>query len=623
MYKILDGIQTPEALKQLSYEELIVLCHEIRAFLVENISKTGGHLSSNLGVVELTVAMHYVFDSPTDKLLWDVGHQAYVHKILTGRKDDFNSLRQFDGLSGFLKRKESEHDIFEAGHSSTSISAGIGFATARDLKEKHNEVISIIGDGALTGGMALEALNYLGHAKTNMKVVLNDNEMSISENVGGLAKALSRLRTTETYSKVKMDTKATLSKIPNIGGNMIDFIGKLKDSLKYFVVDGGLFFEEIGLTYIGPINGHDLKELIETFQMIKHVKGPVLIHVLTQKGKGYTFSEMDPNKYHGVGQFDPEKRIEAKVKNDYSKVFGDKLIQLATENQNVVAITAAMADGTGLNEFASKFPKRIFDVAIAEQHAITMAAGLALEGIKPYVAIYSTFLQRAYDQIVHDVCIQKAPVVLCLDRAGLVGNDGETHHGIFDIAYLSHMPGMMILSPKDQFELEDMMQFALTYNEGPIAIRYPRGKAYQMGTKIAQSQSELTFYPEILHQGEKVAIVATGKMVQTAMTCADELGARVINVSQIKPLDIEKLEILLKGIDFVFTLEDHTISNGFGDQIISRFVEHHSEIFGRIKFYKLGIPDIFVPHGDTDVLMKTLGLDKEGIINRISEVING
>ncbi|MBF4693679.1 1-deoxy-D-xylulose-5-phosphate synthase [Fusibacter ferrireducens] len=623
MYKILDSIQNPDTLKQLSFEELVVLCHEMRAFLVENISKTGGHLSSNLGVVELTVALHYVFDSPTDKLLWDVGHQAYVHKVLTGRKEDFKSLRQFNGLSGFLKRKESEHDIFEAGHSSTSISAGIGFATARDLKEAHNEVISIIGDGALTGGMALEALNYLGHVKTNMKVVLNDNEMSISENVGGLAKALSRLRTTETYSKVKMDTKATLSKIPSIGDNMIDFIGKLKDSLKYFVVDGGLFFEEIGLTYIGPINGHDLKELIETFQMIKHVKGPVLVHVLTQKGKGYAFSEKDPNKYHGVGQFDPEKCIESKAKNDYSKVFGDKLIQLATENQNVVAITAAMADGTGLNEFASKFPNRIFDVAIAEQHAVTMAAGLAMEGIKPYVAIYSTFLQRAYDQIVHDVCIQKAPVVLCLDRAGLVGNDGETHHGIFDIGYLSHMPGMMILSPKDQFELEDMMQFALTYKEGPIAIRYPRGKAHQMGAGREHTQSKLTFHPEVLHEGDKVALVATGKMVQTALACADELGARVINVSQIKPLDIIRLESLLQNIDFVFTIEDHTISGGFGDQVISKLIEHHSDLMGKTKFYKLGIPDVFVPHGDTDMLMQDLGLDKEGIVKKVSEVING
>ncbi|GAU76970.1 1-deoxy-D-xylulose-5-phosphate synthase [Fusibacter sp. 3D3] len=620
MYKILEGIQTPEALKQLSFEELVVLCHEIRAFLVKNISETGGHLSSNLGVVELTVALHYVFDSPDDKLLWDVGHQAYVHKILTGRKDDFKSLRQFEGLSGFLKRKESEHDIFEAGHSSTSISAGIGFATARDIKNEHHEVVSVIGDGALTGGMALEALNYLGHAKTNMKVVLNDNEMSISENVGGLSKALSRLRTTETYSKVKTDTKATLSKIPNIGGNMIDFIGKLKDSLKYFVVDGGLFFEEIGLTYIGPINGHDLKELIETFQMIKHVKGPVLIHVLTQKGKGYAFAESDPNKYHSVGQFDPEKCIEVKVKNDYSKVFGDKLIQLATENQNVVAITAAMADGTGLNEFEIKFPMRLFDVAIAEQHAVTMAAGMALEGIKPYVAIYSTFLQRAYDQILHDVCIQKAPVVLCIDRAGLVGNDGETHHGIFDISFLSQMPGMMVLSPKDQFELEDMMQFALTYNEGPIAIRYPRGKAYQLGEK---RKSDLTFFPELMHPGDKVALIATGKMVQTAMDCAEALHARVINVSQIKPLDVEKLEALLMDIEFVFTLEDHTIRGGFGDQIISRCVEQNPDILKRIQFYKLGIPDVFVPHGDTDALMKSLGLDKEGIVKKVSEVLNG
>lgn len=621
MYKLLDEIHSPTDLKKLSYEELIVLCHEIRAFLIDNISKTGGHLSSNLGVVELTVALHYVFDSPVDKLLWDVGHQAYVHKLLTGRREGFKTLRQFDGMSGFLKRKESEHDIFEAGHSSTSISAAVGFATSRDLKHEHNEVISVIGDGALTGGMALEALNYLGHAKTNMKVVLNDNEMSISENVGGLSKALGKLRTTETYSKVKTDTKATLSKIPSIGDNVIDFIGKLKDSLKYFVVDGGLFFEEIGLTYIGPISGHNLKELIETFQMIKHVKGPVLVHILTQKGKGYTYSELDPNKYHGVGQFDPNKCIETKIKLDFSKVFGDKMIDLANKNQNVVAVTAAMMDGTGLNDYAKHFPKRIFDVAIAEQHAVTMSAGLALDGIKPYVAIYSTFLQRAYDQIIHDVCIQKAPVVFCLDRAGLVGNDGETHHGIFDIAYLSHMPNMMILSPKDQNELENMMDYALTYTGGPIAIRYPRGSAYQLAEN--PKKEAFDFSPETVVEGQKTAIITTGKMTKTALACAGTLNVRVINISQIKPLDVEKLVSLLKGIEIIFTLEDHTINGGFGDQVISNLLAQNPDICMNVKFYKLGIPDQFVPHGDTEDLMRLLKLDEEGIIKTISEVVNG
>lgn len=621
MYKILDKVNSPEALKQLSFDEMVVLCHEIRAFLIENISKTGGHLSSNLGVVELTTALHYVFDSPNDKIIWDVGHQAYVHKVITGRKENFDTLRQYDGLSGFLKRKESIHDIFEAGHSSTSISAGVGIAKARDIKGENFDVISVIGDGALTGGMALEALNYLGHAKTNVKVVLNDNEMSISENVGGLSKALGKLRTTETYSKVKTDTKATLSKIPSIGGNMIDFIGKLKDSLKYFVVDGGLFFEEIGLTYIGPVNGHDLKELIETFQMIKHVKGPVLIHVLTQKGKGYVHSEKDPNKYHGVGTFDPNKCIESKVKHDFSKVFGDQMIRLATQNPKVVAITAAMIDGTGLSEYAQKFRDRLFDVAIAEQHAVTMAAGMALEGIKPFVAIYSTFLQRAYDQILHDVCLQKAPVVLCIDRAGLVGNDGETHHGVFDISYLSHMPNMKILSPKDQLELEQMMVYAMNYWDGPIAIRYPRGNAYQLSEPSNFEKEGFDFGPKLLKEGGEVAVITTGKMVKTAIECAEVVPMKVINVSQIKPLDTETLKRLLKGAKVVFTLEDHTISGGFGDKVISGLLTDSD--LSDFKFYKLGIEDEFIPHGNIEDLLRVYKLDTEGVLERIREVING
>ncbi len=621
MYKILDKVNSPEALKQLSFDEMVVLCHEIRAFLIENISKTGGHLSSNLGVVELTTALHYVFDSPNDKIIWDVGHQAYVHKVITGRKENFDTLRQYDGLSGFLKRKESIHDIFEAGHSSTSISAGVGIAKARDIKGENFDVISVIGDGALTGGMALEALNYLGHAKTNVKVVLNDNEMSISENVGGLSKALGKLRTTETYSKVKTDTKATLSKIPSIGGNMIDFIGKLKDSLKYFVVDGGLFFEEIGLTYIGPVNGHDLKELIETFQMIKHVKGPVLIHVLTQKGKGYVHSEKDPNKYHGVGTFDPNKCIESKVKHDFSKVFGDQMIRLATQNPKVVAITAAMIDGTGLSEYAQKFRDRLFDVAIAEQHAVTMAAGMALEGIKPFVAIYSTFLQRAYDQILHDVCLQKAPVVFCIDRAGLVGNDGETHHGVFDISYLSHMPNMKILSPKDQLELEQMMVYAMNYWDGPIAIRYPRGNAYQLSEPSNFEKEGFDFGPKLLKEGGEVAVITTGKMVKTAIECAEVVPMKVINVSQIKPLDTETLKRLLKGAKVVFTLEDHTISGGFGDKVISGLLTDSD--LSDFKFYKLGIEDEFIPHGNIEDLLRVYKLDTEGVLERIREVING
>ena len=615
MYKILNKIGSPDDLKGLSNKELVVLCHEARQFLVESISQTGGHLSSNLGVVELSVALHYVFESPKDKLIWDVGHQAYVHKLLTGRREQFNTLRQYDGMSGFLKRRESEHDIFEAGHSSTSISAGVGIATARDLKKEDFEVVSIIGDGALTGGMALEALNYLGHSKTNMKVILNDNEMSISKNIGGLSKSLGKLRTTNAYSKVKRDTKATLARIPSIGENMIEIMGKLKDSLKYFVVDGGLFFEEIGLTYIGPVDGHDLKGLIETLEMVKHVKGPVVVHVLTKKGKGYHFAEMDPNKYHGVGIFDSEKDIKVVEKQDFSKVFGDSLLKLAERDKNVIAISAAMIDGTGLTEFSKKYPERIFDVAIAEQHAVTMAAGMALQGLKPFVAVYSTFLQRAYDQIIHDVCIQKSPVVLCLDRAGIVGNDGETHHGVFDISYLNHMPNLTIFSPKDKNELEEMMSFATSYKDGPIAIRYPRGNAYTLDAKTYSQRNG--FEPELLSDIREDVIIATGKMVSVALKCSEQIDVGVINVSQIKPLNVEKLYELLRGSKRIFTLEDHALKGGFGEQILSELLEYDASVLEKCYFKKLGIPDLFVSHGDTERLMKELRLDVEGVISSI------
>lgn len=617
MYRLLSAINGPEDIKKLTFEEQTVLAYEIRHFLIESISKTGGHLASNLGVVELTIALHTAFDSPTDKFVWDVGHQSYVHKLLTGRMSGFDSLRQYKGMSGFPKRYESPHDHFDTGHSSTSISACVGMALARDIKGETHEVIGIIGDGALTGGMAFEALNYLGHSKTNVKVILNDNEMSISHNVGGMSIALNELRTNQKYYNLKGKTKKNLLKVPSFGEPIVDIISKMKDSFKYFVVDGGVFFEEIGLTYIGPINGHDLKSLLKHMEMMRHVDGPVLLHVITQKGKGYSFAECEPNKYHGVGKFDANIALGTSDKLDYSKVFGNQMIKLVDENPHIVAISAAMVDGTGLTEFAKRHPRNVFDVAIAEQHAVTMAAGMALQGIKPFVALYSTFLQRAYDQVVHDVCIQNAPVVLCIDRAGLVGNDGETHHGILDISYLSHIPNMTILSPKDAEELENMMQYAATYWDGPIAIRYPRGNAERM-----HSIGAFSLEPEHLKVGKKLLVIATGKMVKTALNASEafeggEVG--VINLRKIKPLDEAVLIDIIKSYDLVVTLEDHAIKGGMGENVLSMLNAH-----GVVKTIKMfGIGDVFIEHGDMDDLHKTLDLDVDGVVSRLKEALNG
>lgn len=617
MYKLLSAIKSPEDIKCMSHEERTVLAYEIRNFLVESVSETGGHLASNLGVVELTIALHTVFNSPKDKFIWDVGHQAYVHKLLTGRMEGFKSLRQYGGLSGFPKRHESEHDAFDTGHSSTSISAATGMAIARDLLGQTHDVVSIIGDGALTGGMAFEALNHLGHSKTNVKVILNDNEMSISRNVGGMSIALNELRTNQKYFQLKGKTKKKLLKHPSLGEPIVEFISKMKDSFKYLVVDGGVFFEEIGLTYIGPINGHDLKSLIKHMEMMQHVDGPVVLHVITQKGKGYEFAEVEPNKYHGVGKFDKTVALPASTKLDYSKVFGNQLMRLAEINPNIVAVSAAMIEGTGLSEFATTYPNRIFDVAIAEQHAVTMASGMALAGLKPYVALYSTFLQRAYDQVVHDVCIQKVPLVLCIDRAGVVGNDGETHHGVFDISYLSHLPNIAIWSPKDADELENMLALAADYNEGPVAIRYPRGNAFRFN-----NGSEFSLLPEVLKTGEKVLLIATGRMVKTAVEAAeafdnDSIG--VLNLRSLKPLHEDHIIDILSTYAHVITLEEHAIMGGMGESILrlinakglDKTVTH------------MGIGDFFVEQGDMDELLAALGLHKEGVIAKVKEVLNG
>lgn len=613
MSNYLNSIHGPEDLRKLSIPELEQLASEIRAFLIDSVSKTGGHLASNLGVVELTIAMHYVFNSPEDHFVWDVSHQSYVHKILTGRKEAFDTLRQYQGLSGFTKRCESEHDKFDTGHSSTSVSAGLGIALARDLNRQFYDVLSVIGDGALTGGMAFEALNHLGHTQSNMKVILNDNAMSISKNVGGLSKALGSIRTNVFYNKIKKKTKFSLGKIPFIGSCFVKLISQVKGSFKYFLVHEGHFFEDLGLTYIGPVDGHNIEHLIEYLEMCKAKKGPVILHVITEKGHGYDNAVHDPDQYHGVGAFDPSRPLEKKIKTDYSAVFGNTLLEIGRENEKVVAISAAMIDGTGLTAFADELPERTFDVGICEQHAVTMAAGMAAKGHKPFVAIYSTFLQRGYDQIVHDVCIQKLPVVFCIDRAGLVGNDGETHHGVLDISYLSSIPNMTILSPKDGDELKFMLSYAATYTEGPLAIRYPRGKALQLGMEPSLS-------PQCLVNGEKVLILTTGKMVEVALEAAkafDEGVVSVVHVPTIKPFDADTVQKWVEGVEHVITLEDHLLIGGFGDVCLRSL-----KLKGK-QLTQMGYDDQFICQGNVEELMHEVGIDSEGVIKQIKEVLNG
>ncbi|QXM06029.1 1-deoxy-D-xylulose-5-phosphate synthase [Crassaminicella indica] len=621
---LLSKIKSPKDLKTATDEELKCLADDIRKFLIESVSKTGGHLASNLGVVELSLAIHSVFDSPQDRIIWDVGHQAYVHKIVTGRKDLFHTLRKYGGLSGFPKRIESKHDCFETGHSSTSISAGLGIAKARDLNGENYSVISIIGDGALTGGMAFEALNHAGHTNTDIIVILNDNEMSISQNVGGLSKYLNRLRTDPKYFKVKNDVEYLLNKIPAVGKAVYKTAGKAKDSLKYFFVPG-VIFEELGFTYLGPVNGHDIKELKVVLKRAKNIKGPVFIHVITKKGKGYTYAEKNPDKFHGIGPFSIDNGKVIKKENtrpSYSAVFGNTLVSLAKTNPNIVAITAAMPSGTGLNEFAATYPNRFFDVGIAEQHAVTFAAGLASNGLKPIFAVYSTFLQRAYDQVVHDVCLQNLPVVFCIDRSGLVGNDGETHHGVFDISFLMHIPNMTILAPKDGPELVQMLKYALQF-EGPLAIRYPRGESEDF-TSISNDYTIEDMKAEILISGKDVCIVALGKMVKTAIEVAKRLkkqniNCTVINARFAKPLDDKTIISECLKVKNIVTLEDNVIKGGFGNQVLTLL--HKNKLYDKnIKI--LGLPDQFIEHGNTEELMKAYHLDVDGVIKHIKKMMN-
>lgn len=617
---ILSSIQGPEQLKFLTNQQLNELSDELRGFLLESVSQTGGHLSSNLGIIELTVGLHCVFDSPNDKIVFDVGHQAYIHKILTGRKDQFSTLRQLDGLSGFLKKCESEHDIFEAGHSSTSISAGLGLAMARDMAGEQHHVISVIGDGAMTGGMAFEALNHAGHTKTRLIVVLNDNEMSIDENVGGLSRYLSRLRTTKSYNRAKDEVETLLGRIPGVGKTFVKSIQKAKDSVKYFLV-AGILFEELGFTYLGPIDGHDISSLKEAFALARRVEGPVLVHVITRKGLGYTPAEEKPDDFHGVAPFDLEtgSPVSKATEAGFSEVFGEALCELAAEDHRIVGITAAMPSGTGMGRFKREFRDRFVDVGIAEQHAVTLSAGLATAGMRPVFAVYSTFLQRAYDQILHDVCMQKLPVILAIDRAGLVGQDGETHHGLFDLSYLMHMPNMTVMAPKDGLELKAMMRHALTL-DGPVAIRYPRGSAY---TERSSHPEGLIACP-MCHVTEGTAVIfAVGTMVHTAQEAIKRLESQGIRCSLVhprvlKPFQTEQLQEILNRFDHFFVLEDNVRTGGYGMEVLNALQQHRARPFN---FESLSFPDRFIEHGTIPELFKRYELDAESVYRRIAAVL--
>ena len=617
MRSVLDNVNFPEDINDLSYNELEILSDEIREFLIDKVSKTGGHLASNLGVVELTISLFRSFNFDKDKIIWDVGHQSYVHKILTGRKNDFDKLRKKNGMSGFPKRKESKYDFFDTGHSSTSISAAVGMARARDLKNDDYKVVAVIGDGALTGGMALEALNDVGFKKTDMIIILNDNEMSIGKNVGGLSSYLSNLRSAPGYNKIKTDIHSTLD-TTKLGKSVANSLSKVKDSIKQLVVPS-MLFEDMGVKYLGPIDGHDIPAMIEVFNNAKNMKGPIIIHTITKKGKGYEKAEKNPGKYHGVSPFDLESGEAYSVcKNSYSKAFGKALTKIADKDKDVVAISAAMIDGTGLREFANKYPKRIFDVGIAEQHAVTLAAGMACSGLKPVFAVYSTFLQRAYDQVVHDVCIQNVPVVFAIDRAGIVGEDGETHQGIMDISYLSMIPNMTIVSPKCIGEVEPILKWAI--NKGtPVAIRYPRGGDEIENLEPLRKVSYGKW--EELNDGNNVAIIATGKMVQHALK-ADKIlkekgvNVSIINATFIKPLDKEMLKKLCNEKYRIVTVEDNIIKGGFGSSVL----EYLNELDYKEEIKILGYKDEFVEQGSTNLLYKDYGIDAEGIAASVLEL---
>ena len=615
---LLETIEKENDIKKIPLEQMPVLAQEIRDFLLESLSKTGGHLASNLGAVELTMALHYVFSLPKDKIIWDVGHQAYTHKILTGRKDGFKNLRQYGGLSGFPKREESPCDAYDTGHSSTSISAGVGYVCASKVSGEEYHVVSVIGDGALTGGMAYEALNNAASLNKNFVIVLNDNKMSISENVGGISSYLSNLRTAESYTDLKSEVKKTLNKVPGIGPVMVQRIHKTKDSIKQLMIPG-MFFEDMGIKYLGPVNGHDCGRMIQIFQEAKKVNGPVLVHVQTEKGRGYEPARKHPARFHGTSAFNLEHGIPLKTggKANYTDIFSTVMLKLADRIPNLVALTAAMPDGTGLKRFRNRFPQRFFDVGIAEEHAVTCAAGMALGGMIPVVAIYSSFLQRAVDQIIEDVCLQNLHVIFAIDRAGLVGSDGETHQGCFDLSYLSMIPNMTVLAPKNKWELSDMLKFAVRY-QGPIAIRYPRGEAYdgleEYREPMVYGKSELIF------EGEETALLSVGSMVETAVEVreklkADKINATLVNARFIKPLDTKILDRLALKHKKIVTMEENVKNGGFGMAVSEYMQEYHPEV----KVQIIALPDAFITHGNPKLLKAKAGIDADSIYGAIKE----
>lgn len=629
MEDILNNITNPKDLKKLNYEDKKELAEEIRSYIIDVVSKNGGHLASNLGVVELTIALHSIFDTPKDKIIWDVGHQTYVHKILTGRKNQMKTLRMLDGISGFPKTTESEYDCFNTGHSSTSISAALGMARARDILNENYKVIAVIGDGALTGGMAEEALNDAGASKSNIIVVLNDNEMSISKNVGGISLLLGKMRTKNVYTKANEKVRIRMGNIPKVGNKIVKLTSRIKNSIKQIFISK-MYFEDIGYTYLGPVDGNDIEAVEEILEQSKKCKGPVLVHVVTKKGKGYKLAEKNPSKFHGTAPFDKKTGEVLKAKSkDYSKVFGEKLVEIAKNDNRIVAITAAMADGTGLSEFKKKYPKRFFDVGIAEQHAIGMAAGMAKSGLIPVVPIYSSFYQRAYDQVIHDVCMQNLHVIMCADRAGIVGNDGETHQGLLDMASFSIVPNMTIMAPKDFKELEQMIDFAVNFN-GPILIRYPRGGEGNL--KLKCNEKIVLGESELLKEGSDVTIIAIGKMVEKAVEVADEFSkigvdAEIINARFLKPFDENKIIESIEKTKNVITIEDGFIKGGLATTV-NELIAKNGIIDVNIK--NCGYDDEFVKQGSVQELEQINGLDCNSIVaswvkneNIVNEVLHG
>ena len=616
---MLDKINNSDDLKKLNIEEKYLLADDIRKYILDIVSKNGGHLASNLGVVELTIALESVFDPNKDKIIWDVGHQSYVHKIINGRKDSIKTLRKMNGIAGFPKTSESPTDCFNTGHSSTSISAALGIAKARDLKKEKYSVVAVIGDGALTGGMALEALNHAGSSKTNLIVILNDNEMSISKNIGGINEILTKLRSKKKYNKSNDKWKKRIKSIPIIGNKTATIVSKLKDAIKQLIIPG-MYFEEIGFKYLGPIDGHNIEEIEEILSEAKELEEPILIHIITKKGKGYEIAEQNPDKFHSTSSFDLKTGLPIKEKQkDYSKVFGDKLVSMAKDNDKIVAITAAMKDGTGLKDFANIYPNRFFDVGIAEQHALTFAAGLAKEGMIPFVSIYSSFYQRGYDQVIHDICMQNLPVIMCVDRAGLVGNDGETHQGLYDLSFFKLIPNLTIMAPKDFIELEQMMDYAITLNK-PVVIRYPRGSESKI--KFTKHQKITLGKSEILNTGTEVSIITIGNMTPLGMEIVNELkkyniSCDLINTRFIKPLDTSTIKKSIIKTKLVITIEDNTIVGGLSSSIKELLIDNN--INTKIKSY--AFPDNFIEHGSVQELREKYGITKENIIKYIKKTL--